>query len=1302
MKRKSLLLLSCLVLLFTSLFLFRDAITALGTKALLHKSLSCDVSHQRVVAKKGRVSIEGLHLSDADWSITLDQVEFNLHLGKIVSSPKSLFTLYREGFSNWIGAFLALKQYGMDLSIERGELSIGEERFYLSYRNGERLHEVGLLQVSLDPSQSVDPFLQIRFNMRGNQLTTQMKLEEVPTDRFLQLATFVFPETLRGFEGAEGEVEIVASAIFEADGSIDELSTRFSCEQLRVHHEETETAIQIEQLSGDLSYPEGAANAGLPVWKKLLASVTLENGTVRCGRKFTLSKMEGSLALDPRVDPSMLLTGVLASEEKPLFMKLEGNGAVHENHAYWLEFGLNLDDLSGTECDAFLSICRPQVEELVVQLEANHLLPQQVEMFKGYFSKTMPRLKEWQVDSGSFGGKLVALFDKGNLTHFEIQDLIGEHVVLVKEEDHLRINRIEGEGRLFEKIHLEIELPTDHFFGLFSDDFKQIYSQLDRRDSVHLTTELKYGKSGVDTLGSVSFDFGGESLQFGFQSPRHFPSGLEEIKEGWVRSEKLTRILYAPFLSHYFEDLELYGEIDLVGTYNGRDIEFLLQIEDFLVNHTLLDIKADSIGERGMTEGRARFAFNTQTGEMQGSLPLRGAAAYDRTYGLVTRDLHADLLFKKTGLEAVVQKGTLSFDGQELIRDCSMILRMNEEVVLDGFKGAIALNTDKSYILNIPHLDRETVAISLFDGKNDLFHFKGKRGDLWSGTVLFPKSKETFAVEALWDRRNGRSTLSLKADEKELLLKQVGGEVYVESLRLGDTHGKGVFSPSSGGFLVPHFEFSNREIAVEGTGHFFLDLPTTEKSFSVRSELTLDVETKEPLPLQFSCQQPIKFAYSPDRGYFLSNLTVNVADSTFSFEGIEHLFSTKKTDIHNCRFHVSEELLSSLIDHDLVPGLVNDFRFSDALLGNANVVISSGKTQFSGRIEKGASWAEEGKQDLLFSGNIEKGKSILSLKEEGMSEGLTFITHLGVGQFEFQEVKGSLGRLGANLKSDGKKGLKGNLTVDFALLQDLFRIPLVRLVDLWGAGSGFRFEGRFKPRKELADWGFKGKVKGDHFECAGVVLRSLEAKVEVEPGQISVENVDVTDDAGKMWIGEGALMRAGSDWIFAFPLVEIRSFQPSFLQRIHGPEKQIKPLQIKSATLRDVRGRLDDVRSITGSGNLRFTNVSKDGERILPINLPQFALQRLGLDGQLFVPAKGELDYIVQNGRLYLREIRSWASENSASEFTPPRNGVMGYLDLNGDLFLDFNVRQRLSRSAPSTLSLKVRGHYDDPEITIK
>lgn len=1293
MKRKLLVVFGVLILLGGLSFVLRYQLLVGATKIFLGNTLPKNLAYDKIQASNQKVTIQGLRFSDEEMEMMLDGVEFELDFQKVFRHPGRILHLYHHGLSNWRQFLVPIKDYGLNLNIQTGILKLRDERYYFQFKHGEKKHEIGTLFASHDPGLMQHPFLTMKFHIRGDQIISQVSLNEVNTDRLLRLASFTMPNAFSGFSKAQGSVQVQSNLVFEENGELQELSSRFRLGHLELTHPSSNVAIKMDALFGDINYTLDNKEKNLPLWKQVQGEIFLENGRISKGDEFTLSKLQGSISCEGLENPKLALTGELANQEKPLFLELKGKGAVHEDHSYWLEFGLALNDLLGTNCSAFLSVCSPEKESLVVQIEANNLLPQQVEMLKGYFARSMPRLKEWQILEGKFGGKLVALFEKGNLSHFEMQDMIGENVSISSGKEPIHFAKIKGEGRLFSDLNFEMELPTFQFFSFISPELKQAYSNAYPDDQARINATVKFKEKYVETSASVDFFGPGESLQFGFKSKAAFPGSLEEVTEAWARSAKLSHRLYAPLVQLIGEDLQIYGDVDLLATYDGKNIECSLQVDQFLAKHPLLDLKAKSIGEKEKTVGRVKLRYNPKTGQFEGNFPIKKGEAYDRQYGLYFASVEGDFQINAAKISGHLAHADVSWDSVDLVKGLSLHFSLGDKYEFNEVRAELALPSTRKYQIHAPRFDPTTCEIHLFEDKKEIAHFKGDLQESWRGSLNLAQLGQKFPLTFSWDPVQDIAALKVADEHFTLKIKKEKESFFLQRLQFGRVTASGQFQFGEEGWEAKKFEIKTPEFTFTGLGSIHVKFPQKDEDYAFFGDLSCQIDTLLPIPIRLHGCNNVKWAFSPGMGLVMTGLDFAAEGCNVQIDHFEHLLSGKQA-AHQINFSLDSKLMEKIFDVGAFPTFLRDFKICKGLSGKANFDREKGTTKVVATLS-----SQKGNLDLDV--DWKEGKGAFSI---GQGEKLQFVVHKGENGLLFDSIQGNFGRLSANLKVNKKGELKGNVSIDFSLFDELFDLPLNRLVHLWKAGTGYQFDGVFTPSNRLFDWGFKGKIKGQSFECGGYQLRSLDAKIGIEPGLITIENLDLTDDAGKMWIEEGALMKSAQtgEWMCSFPLIEIRGFQPSVLHKISGGENGSNALVLKTASVRDVRGKIDDLNALTCLGNLRFTNASKKKENPLPSGLSKEELEQLGIDWNILIPAAGEMEFNVQNGRIYLREIRNMVSEKSRSEFLPPKSGVMGYLDFDGNLFIDLLVRQKTVRSLSAPVSLKVRGTWEEPKVTVK
>lgn len=1293
MNRKKFLSIIFIAVVLSGVCVFRNQITLVSARFFLNKTFGDRFTCDTISSNEGSIDISDFSLIDETFDLKAKQINFTINFKQLLLNPRNFLKFFQKKSSHWSSYLAAMKQNGFDFYINQGDLTIDGHHYYFTFEKGEKEHEIGKLQMGFDPQFERSPFLISHFHILENQIISKTKVEEIKCEDFFHFGAFAFPNLLSGWTDAEGNIEMHALVIYEEEGQLNEVSTCFHAKNLAISVPEYETRLGFKNLKGELNYPTKIDGSDLPFWKRISCNLNLSQGWIEKGEALFLRDLSGGINLSAEKDPVLDMMGVMSSAGKTLAMKLKGNRAFHEDHAHCLEFDLRLDDDKGTQFDSFLSVKSSESNVHSIQIEANNLLPAQVGMFKGYFSRFMPKFDHWSIVDGKFGGKLIALIESGKISRFEIQDVVCKEVSLIRDEVPFYFSKISFGGRLFEQLEVNLMMPTPHFMGLFFDPIRFSYESYCPKDYVCLNTSLAFSDKGIEVSASADFPLMNQGLDFGFTTSKIFPSGLEEIEKGWIRSEKITHDLYGPIIRRVSEDLKVFGDVDLVGSYDGQSLDLLLQVEQMLTKHPFIDIKVEKIGKKEKTEGRAHLVFEPHNGRFFLDFPLVNAEVYDRTYGMTAQKFDARVFASNEGVNAEIQQAHLKFDGQSIADELSGSLSFKEGVKLSNVRALLPLETDKNLYMKIEEWTSKSCIASLVDEEIPLASCNLVCEENWKGKLSIPSLSQNFELTYSWLPKNNHIKCLIQGNDFYFSARKEGKQLLIDALEVFGSHCQGAIELGSSEHLLQSLTISKEEFQFDVKGKLEWELLTKSSPFFLRSFLELSGAYLKEVPIPFSSRKPFQVGLSFPMGAVISELSLVSGNSLLDLNHIEYLFQKNKTAIHHAAFSISPELISILTDSKILPEITDDFSIHKQIKGVFNSNHEANSHALSAKINR--------EFDPIYAQlGLKNDQATLVI---GQEESLiaSFVREKGK-KCSFRSLKGKWEDLEADLLLDSKGDFKGS--IDFNLEKGLpcFKGNLSNHFQKWGVGGNVKLIGSISPSEHFSNWTFKGKVKGRGVEIGGYQIDKVDAKIDIQPGQVSIENVDITDESGKAWISEGDLTFCDNLWSFSFPSVELRSFQPSFVRKVTGSEKTINPFVVKSATFKNVKGALDDLRTISASGNLKFTNLSKKGESVVPRNLPVQALRGIGLEESLFVPASGKLDYLIQEGRIYLRNMEDLISTQGRSQFNPPRNGVIGYIDFDGKVYLDMQVHQSVTRSLPGPINLMIRGNIADPEIIIR
>ena len=666
-RRKITLFFIAVLLVGGSLFVARGPLTLATAKWCLKKTLPSSLTYKEITQKEGVVTLTGLDFFDQNYQVTLEEVRLKADYKQIFKS----WSFWKERVFHGVQArssLLQLKPHGLDVEVEKGILKLGQAAYPFRY-----------LQGTLSLFNESSPFLMADFTWQGAQVISQLKVSKISCERILPLVALMCGNELLERCDAHGALELEAVTISDETGALAQLSSRLLLDNFILSDNLKGIEVSAEKLELDLKYPEGIENAGLPLWKQVLCFSSVQEGSISMGKKFSLTHLHGSVELDPREDPLFALTGELSSDHAPLALTLKGKGSTIEHNAYCLDFGLHLEDKVGGACDSFLSLYNTEGGALVVELQADQLRAEQIEMGKRCLAGLVKELEDWEVKQGVFSGKGVALIEKGELTQLEVRNLFAEEVVMNcnRQEKECFFSRIQADGRMVPDgelysgdLTLELTLPVGHFIQNFAPVLSPSFQGYRSSDLLRIAASSKFGEKGAETSALVEWIDLKQSLQCGFQSDHLFPRSFDQIHGGWARSERLSHHFYGPCLALFSEDLEMYGDLDLIANYHDKRLEMALQVDGFILNHPLLDLRAEAIGEKQTTEGRVKFVHDRALGGWQVDLPLREGRSYHRETGLVFEGLDAQITLDSfpRALQADIRRGDLFFDRRSSLK----------------------------------------------------------------------------------------------------------------------------------------------------------------------------------------------------------------------------------------------------------------------------------------------------------------------------------------------------------------------------------------------------------------------------------------------------------------------------------------------------------------------------------------------------------------------------------------------------------------------------------------------------------
>lgn len=301
--------------------------------------------------------------------------------------------------------------------------------------------------------------------------------------------------------------------------------------------------------------------------------------------------------------------------------------------------------------------------------------------------------------------------------------------------------------------------------------------------------------------------------------------------------------------------------------------------------------------------------------------------------------------------------------------------------------------------------------------------------------------------------------------------------------------------------------------------------------------------------------------------------------------------------------------------------------------------------------------------------------------------------------FFIQSVEGSINGLDVSLHHDPRKSCLDRMALTGQLKMDLPKIApylpsfMQKMVEKCEVGKGYELSGDLILSKDhLSNSYFTGYLKGKRFELLGSQMETLMSEIRADINRIELKNLTLSDVSGIFAIETIELSREKNrPWKVVIPTITVQDFRPSLLKKIGSYERQIKPLTIRHLSFQNLQGVLGDPKSFKGEGTLTFTNTFKNDYNIL--DLPFELLANLGLDTGLLVPIRGRLDYFLEGGRIYLKELLDSHSEGKRSKFylSPVE---ASYIDLDGNLNIKIKMKQDVLLKVTQPFTLSIGGTF--------
>lgn len=573
--------------LAVGLYVFRHNCLVVAFDLFLEKGVSphCSrpVTYDSVGWREGQLVVTGVNLSDEQFHLAVDKVEVGFrfdwsrfYFESAVHLVHPELTIVRGGDSAagalTLAPLLPGKFQGVRLDIQNGVLQLNaqdlEQRLYFSFVRGEDpTTQLGTFFLSYDPDLFSLPTTEVGLSFESGEVSAGVKIAQMESRRLLQLVNFFYPSLREGWENVQGDVEVMASATFSPDLVLARVAGLLDAREVYLANSILGMQAKAEGFHAEFTFPPQEALTGpLPFWKQVRASATVAGGewTLSSG---AIGEVNAHLLLDPELDPLLELTGVWMREGKAVPLVVKGKGSVLEDQSFWLELGVSITPLEEQAAEALVSVCSSEKEAYVVQVECTQFDVALLEMF----GSPLPLVR------GTLGGKVTGWVAGQRLEKIQIDDLRledaawtiphtgtlcafplfeGEAVLSKANGPFWEILSLKGEA-------LHTEIQGNHTLPPFATHFSG--------SGATLTTRLEREEGSIEC---------------------HFDT---HKNIGWLKTSPLTEAVYQPWITAFFPQVQVQGELEVVGTISFEKLFLSLQGNTLLIDHPFATFQCNEI-----------------------------------------------------------------------------------------------------------------------------------------------------------------------------------------------------------------------------------------------------------------------------------------------------------------------------------------------------------------------------------------------------------------------------------------------------------------------------------------------------------------------------------------------------------------------------------------------------------------------------------------------------------------------------------------------------------------------------------
>lgn len=756
--------------LFLSLFFFRYTVIAGAFELALQRATGDKLTYENRYWEEGKLIYEGVYFNHSFYA---EKAVFNfsvhnapLYFETHVELKKPKIYVHREN-SVLFSPLLFSKWWTVKLDIDQGEIELEGSSIALSFdfKSGATKDEIGSL-VLFGDERLQEPFFYSEFIKANNRLVIEWSVAKTEVKRLLEVVYFLCEYPKLKWEGLSGNAAMHGKSEFDLDFCLIKTAADIELQSVAALNPQIGLHVQAENFKAHVEYPVG--NPASPIWEQIIASASIEQGSLFFEDILGLAHCHLFLVLDPHEEPHLEIEGKIAHHDKNYPLSLHAKGAVHDDASFWIEGGLKIVTREEEPSEMTFSFCSPFLDSYVAQVDIHHMDNASLEIALEGASLHFPEVKDFILPHGQLQGCITGWIEKGEFkrlqwSHVRLKDLYLEEADStflaflngatssgeMKKTDVWNIadlNLEVKEGAFSYKkwriseLDASITIAQDvfeHSFlkGAFMDicgevRLSGIWRKLqasscfsaplsqwlcspykEKNDPmVHLFATSKKHEEGYTLTGSFISEK--EEVQFGAAFDI-----CAAFRQGWFKSDLISSTNYLPIIHYFDPDLQVEGSFSLSGTAAADQIKGHFVADNFYLGSAKGGLKLASPTE-------ADIVYDIQKGEWSGKIPIKGGILQENGHGLILDHIEAECVLADYRLR--VEHGLAQCEGIDICARGDLIftgaqeseLRIATESIRGSVENLVKLSSRFLDSFDFPHFSDGT-----FISKENGFHF---------------------------------------------------------------------------------------------------------------------------------------------------------------------------------------------------------------------------------------------------------------------------------------------------------------------------------------------------------------------------------------------------------------------------------------------------------------------------------------------------------------------------------------------------------------------------------------------------